>query len=318
MAKSFAELLKNRKKNTEKLSNKIESLKKGGDFNNDPDARMWDLKHLRNKDGNGRATIRFLPAPLGEEEEFVLYYSYFEKNRTTGKWYVHASHMSFDKDAEDPAYTYNGTIYSNTNLTDDEKKKLSIRRQKHYVANILVVDDPVEPENNGKVFLFDYGPMIAGLIEKRMNPNPDVDDFEKADPFDVIEGCNFKIKIVSKKLPGVTNLIPNYESSIWEDCAPMADSEEEMEAIWNKCYKLGEFIDPTNTKLYKSIEKQKIDFAAWIGEEAEEEVSKPAPKEKSIKEDALPESEDDDLPETEEDESIIDDDDDDDFFDKFK
>lgn len=334
MASSFEELLKNRKKTNDSLNKKVESLKKGGSYDKEPDARLWDLKHLKNDDGNGRATIRFLPAPLGEDEPFVQYFSYFHQNKKNGKWYVEKSLKTFGNDEKDPAYDYNGTIYDNQAIAKDDKSKHTIRRNKTYVSNILVVDDPKNPDNNGKVFLFEYGPMIFKMIEARMNPDPNVSDDEPAIPFDPIEGCNFKIKIVSKKLNG--NLTPNYESSTWGPISPLADDAEEMEKIWKKAYPLAkEFLDRSK---YNPYEKQLENFKRVFGfipggtipEDKQEQESKPAAE---VKEKQAPlaevEDDDDNLPWTkDEDETPAvstassaasdDEDDDDDFFARFK
>lgn len=346
MAQSFAELLKNRKKSTENIYKKAEEVTKGGNsYEKEPDPRIWTgTKHLKNKDGNGRATIRFLPAPIGEENAFVLYFSYFHKHQppgaATAKYYVEKSLKTFGNDEKDPAYDYNGTVYSRADLNDKEKQKIAIRRQKKYVSNILVIDDPVKPELNGKVMLFEYGPEIFKLINSRMNPDPSLTKDKPANPFDPLEGCNFELKIVSKMTPD--GLQPSYAASTWESPAPFADSEEEMEAIWNKTYPLeGEFLDRSK---YSTYESQLKNFKRVFGFEpaGEDEnpkakkkapaESKEEPKKKSLKEEL-----DDDIPfaGSDEKESIVDDDDssdeapfdtgssdsdddDDDFFSKFK
>jgi hypothetical protein len=323
MASSIEELLAARKQKAEKLSKKIDSEGKGA--SRDPDARFWTMAHLKDETGSGKAVIRFLPAPPNEDNEYVTYYGYGEKNPTTGKYYFHNSHRSFDGDAKDPAYEYNGKIYSRQDLSKDEKKALSIRRQTHYVSNILVVDDPTEPENNGKVFLFDYGPMIMALIQTRIKPTASDDYTDSVIPFDPIDGCNLKIKIISKKLNN--QLVPNYEKSTWEDPTPLADTPAEMEQIWKKCYSLKEFVDPENVSMYKPLSKQYADFAKWLGEDEEHDekpakappsaskakASKPTPQVK-VDED------DDEIPfEAPAKGKILDEDDDnDDFFSKFK
>jgi len=319
MSDTFAQLLKNRKKNSQKMAKKIEELQTKKSYDDGPDETFWTLSHLRGDDGNGKATIRLLPPSMGDDEPFKMYLSYFQKNKKTGKWYVHASHHSYDKDLDDPAYDYNGKIYGNESLTDDEKKKLTIRRQKHYVWNIRVIDDPAEPSNNGKVFKFDMGPQIFKLIMDRKNTNPPFDDDEyvKCDPWDAIEGCDLKIKIISKTVERIK--MPDYSSSTFGPISPMADTEEEMEAIWKQQYDLKYLVDPEN-KMYKPVAKQKADLAAWLGEESDEddepvreEANKTTKKEK-VKDKVKSEPE----PDEDDEESLIEDDEDeDDFFSKF-
>lgn len=256
MADSFAELMKNRDKINSKVQKKIEEMENKGDG---PDERFFTLKHLRNeKTGKGKAIIRFMPPPKGEDDFYVKYISYFHQNPKTKKYYVNNSHKSFDKDAEDPAYDYNGKLIKEYNGWEDAKKHL-IKQRKVFVSNILVVDDPVEPDNNGKIFLFEYGPQIFDLIKGRINPDPEIDDFEGYSPFDPINGSNLELVIIPK------NNIPEYSNSRWQEQTPLAETEEEMASLWEKCYSLLEFVDPNNTKMYSSIEKQKKDLARYLG-----------------------------------------------------
>ncbi len=59
---------------------------------------------------------------------------------------------------------------------------------KHYVSNILVVNDPKHPENNGKVFLFRYGFTIAQKIKDMTDPPEEFAMFS-IDPWDMQTGA---------------------------------------------------------------------------------------------------------------------------------
>ena len=67
-------------------------------------------------------------------------------------------------------------------------------------------------------------------------------------PFDLWEGANFKIKI--RQVEGYRN----YDKSEFDDVAPLADNDEEMEAIWRKAHSLAEQIAPDK---FKTPEKLK-------------------------------------------------------------
>ncbi len=44
------------------------------------------------------------------------------------------------------------------------------KRKLHYVANILVISDPSAPQNEGKVFKYDFGKKIFDKISDLMQP----------------------------------------------------------------------------------------------------------------------------------------------------
>ena len=64
-------------KEVEKLNNKTGSS----------DDRLWKIE--RDKSGNGYAVIRFLPAPAGEDDDFVQVFSHAFQG--PGGWYIENS-----------------------------------------------------------------------------------------------------------------------------------------------------------------------------------------------------------------------------------
>ena len=74
-----------------------------------------------------------------------------------------------------------------------KRDKDTARKQKRrlsYYSNILVVSDPANPENEGKVFLFRYGKKIFDMIQDQLKafefPNQD-----PVNPFDFWDGVDF-------------------------------------------------------------------------------------------------------------------------------
>ena len=78
--------------------------------------------------------------------------------------------------------------------TDEEKEKASkIMRRENWLANVYVVNDPSNPENDGQVKLLRFGKQLYKIIMDAVNG----DDAEDFGPkiFDLSkDGCNFKIK----------------------------------------------------------------------------------------------------------------------------
>jgi len=140
---------------------------------------------------------------------------------------------------------------STTDDNSPERKQVRLQKRKlNYISNIVVVNDPKHPENNGKVFLFKYGKKIFDKIMDKARPT-----FEDQDPvnvFDYWEGANFKLRI--KMVDGY----PNYDSSEFEPIGPVASSDEDILEVVNQQYKLSEFLEPANFKSYTEL-KAKLD-----------------------------------------------------------
>jgi hypothetical protein len=138
------------------------------------DDRFW--YPANDQAGNGSAVIRFLPKPPGEDVPLVRVWSYRFKG-PSGAWYSEKSLTTLGK--KDPVGEFNSELWNtgdegNRNQARDQKRKLTI------YSNILVLADPANPENEGKVFLYRYGKKFWNLIDRAMNP-PDPNDPEVQD-----------------------------------------------------------------------------------------------------------------------------------------
>lgn len=95
MAQSLQELKKNRNSRFKDLKDKVENMNQGGSNRNN-DERFWYPSV--DKSGNGFAIIRFLDAPIGEEEPFVRVFSHGFKG--PNGWYIENSLTTLGK--QDP------------------------------------------------------------------------------------------------------------------------------------------------------------------------------------------------------------------------
>lgn len=204
------------------------------------DERQW--KPTVDKAGNGYAVLRFLPAPEGNDLPWVRYWDHGFKG-PTGQWYIEKSLTSLGQ--QDPVSEANSKLW---NSGDDRDKELARERKRrlHYVSNVLVEQDPGNPENEGKVMLFTYGKKIHDKIMDVMNP--EFQDEEPMNPFDFWSGASFKLKI--RKFEGYRN----YDKSEFAAPAALSDDDAELESIYEKCYDLNEFIDPENYKSYGELQ----------------------------------------------------------------
>lgn len=233
---------------TEKLVKQVEQMNSSS---GSKDERFW--KPVLGKEGVGSAIIRFLPAPEGEELPWAKLYTHAFQG-PTGSWYIEPSLTTINQ--KDPVTEYNRSLVmknSPDGKLDSCPKRIqdTVRNQKRklsYYANIYVIKDPANPENEGKVMLFKFGKKIFDKILGVMQP--EFDDETPINPFDFWQGANFKLKIVKK------DGYWNYDRSEFDKPAPLLDDDDALEAIWKKQYSLTAFTAPDQFKSYEELEKR--------------------------------------------------------------
>ena len=203
------------------------------------DDRFW--KPSVDESGNGYAVVRFLPAGEGEELPWVRYWDHFFKG-PTGQWYIEKSLTTLGQN--DPVSEHNSRLW-NSGIEDDKEIARKQKRRLHYVSNILVVSDPSNPSNEGKVFLYDYGKKIFDKIMDVMQPQ--FPGEEPINPFDFWKGSDFQLKI--RNVAGYRN----YDKSEFKSPSVLSESEEQLKAIYNQMHDLNEFIDPSSFKSYDEL-----------------------------------------------------------------
>jgi len=234
----FNTLKKNRSNSLNKLNSQLEKIQSKS-YSDPNEGKMW--KPTRDKAGNGFAVIRFLPAPTGEDFPFVRIWDHGFQG-PTGLWYIENSLTTLDRD--DPVSEYNSKLW-NSGVEEDKAEARKMKRRLKYVSNILVVSDPSNPQNEGKVFLYQYGAKIFGKLQELLNPQ--FEDETAADPFNMWEGANFRLKI--QKVAGY----PNYDKSVFDTPSAISDDDSELERIFNEEHSLKELVDPKNFKSYDDL-----------------------------------------------------------------
>jgi len=220
----------------EKISNP-QSESKGDD-------RFW--VPAVDKAGNGYAVIRFLAPPKGEELPWVRIWSHGFQG-SSGKWYIENSLTTIGQ--ADPVSELNTKLWNSGSEIDKETARKQ-KRKLNYITNILVIKDPANPENEGKVFLFKFGKKIFDKIKDVSHPQ--FEDEKPVNPFDFWEGANFKLKI--RNVEGYRN----YDKSEFDSPSAIADDDSIIESIWNKQFSLVEFLDSRHFKSYEFL-KQKLE-----------------------------------------------------------
>lgn len=234
----FKKLKSQRGSTLSKLTEKLETMNKGGGAQKDE--RIYK-PGFDKKEGKGYAVVRFIPNEHGEP--FVRVFSHmFNAN---GSWYVENSRSTIGE--EDPVGISNGLYWKKSEVEGNktyENVARSRKRNTKYYANVLVIKDTVNPDNNGKVMIYEFGAQIFKMIEGAAKP--EFDDTDPMDPFDMWTGADFKIKIVGREMPdtrtGKTIVVPNYEKSEFDKVSELFDGDDEKkEEVFKKAYDLSEF-----------------------------------------------------------------------------
>ena len=237
---SFADLKKQSRSGslTERLMKKVEKLNEKG---NNTDERLW--KPAVDKAGNGYAVVRFLPQHANMDLPWVQVWSHAFQG--PGGWYIENSLTTVGKD--DPVGELNRSLWNSGRESDKDIARKQKRKLSYY-ANVYVVKDSSNPENEGKVFIYKFGKKIFDKITAAMQP--EFDDEEAINPFDFWKGANFKLKI--KQVAGFWN----YDSSEFGKVEALLDDDKALEAIYDKVNDLSEFVAPDQFKDYEALKKR--------------------------------------------------------------
>jgi len=245
----------NLKRNRDQISKLVQAAEAAGgstEQKNYGDDRIW--KPTVDKAGNGYAVLRFLPANEGQDLPWVRYWDHGFKG-PTGQWYIENSLTSIGQN--DPVGELNSRLW-NSGIEADKERARAQKRRLHYVTNVLVVSDPGNPANEGKVMLYKFGKKIFEKIMDAMQP--EFADETPVNPFDFWEGANFKLKI--RNVEGYRN----YDKSEFASASALHDGDESrLEGVYNQLHDLSEFTDPKN---YKSYDELKAKLMRVLGEEA--------------------------------------------------
>ena len=204
------------------------------------DERLW--KPEVDKAGNGYAVIRFLPAPDGEDLPWAQVWSHAFQG--PGGWYIENSLTTLGK--KDPVSDLNRTLWNSGSDADKEIARKQKRKLSYY-SNIYVLQDPANPQNEGRVFLYKYGKKIFDKLTEAMQPA--FADETPINPFDFWKGADFKVKI--RKVEGYWN----YDKSEFAEPSTLKGFDDsELELIWKQQYSLTDFTAPDKFKTFEELD----------------------------------------------------------------
>jgi hypothetical protein len=233
----FKDLKKRSQDNISRLTDELNKMNKGAESYKDD--RIW--KPELDQASNGFAVIRFLPPVEGEDVPWVRIFSHGFQGK--GGWFIENCPTTIG--GKCPLCESNGELW-NSGVEDDKNVARDRKRKLSYFSNILVVSDPKNPQNEGKVFLFKYGKKIFDKIMEKIQP--EFVDESPVNVFDFWKGADFKLKI--RKVAGYVN----YDKSEFDTPQPVLGGvDKKLEELWSKQYKLQDFLKPENFKTYEEL-----------------------------------------------------------------
>lgn len=173
-------------------------------------------------------TVRLLPFAKAPENTFYHYYNHGWTSFATGQYVQALSPQTYGE--RDPIAEERFRA-SRTGSEEEKEKAQAIRRMEKWLVNVYVIDDPSNPDNNGKVKMLRYGKQLQKIITEAIEG----EDAEEFGPriFDLgPDGVNFKIKVEQQ------GDYPTYVSSRFTTAGKIDLSEAEQEKIYNNVFDL--------------------------------------------------------------------------------
>jgi len=172
---------------------------------------------LRTEVGN-TYTVRLIPNVKDPAKTFFHYYTHGWTSFATGQYVNHISPNTWGE--RDPIAETRYRL-SKTGSEEEKSKASSILRRENWMVNVYVVNDPVNPDNNGTIKLLRFGRQLHKIIMDAMQ-GEEAEDFGPR-IFDVANGCDFRIKVekqgdyptyVSSKFGMPKSLNTDYEGGV--------------------------------------------------------------------------------------------------------
>ncbi len=210
-------------------------------YDNNVDTRFWKLS--RDEAGNGGALIRFLPD--ANEVMFVTLERINARRAQKGYFVSEWSPKSIGLPCP-----FNEKFSELWNKGEKDTAKL-LGRSTRYITNIKVIKDPANPDNEGKIFLYDMSHTMMEMLKNVMIKTDAMEALgeEPVQVFNPLDGQNFllKAKIGTNKI--VTYSDSKFADKVTSIYGDMSEAEADIKA---NAFELKEFLEPAN---FKSVEE---------------------------------------------------------------
>lgn len=228
----------------------FQSIKAALNKNNDKSGGGLYNEIMKTAVGN-TYTVRLLPDSKSPADTFLHYYVHGWNSFATGAYVQAISPQTFGE--RDPISEER--FRAKRTGTDDEKSKMeAVRRSEKWLVNVYVIEDPANPENNGKVKILRYGKQLQKIILEAIE-GEDAEEYGVERVFDLgPEGVNLKIKVEQQ------GDYPSYVSSRFTAAGKLKLSEDEQQKIYDSANTLK---DVFTVKSFDEL-KQMVDEHVYV------------------------------------------------------
>ena len=219
---------------------------------------------MQTKVGN-TFTVRLLPFAKDPSKTFFHYYNHGWNSFATGQYVQTLSPQTFGE--RDPIAEERFKVLR-TGSDEDKEKMSAVRRLEKWLVNVYVIDDPANPDNNGKVKILRYGKQLQKIITEAIEG----EDAEEFGPriFDLgSEGVNFKIKVEQQ------GDFPTYVSSRFTAAGKVDLSEDQQKDIYDGTFDLTEVF---TLKSYDDLKEMFNEHYYCKTEDTTPETTAPVPE----------------------------------------
>lgn len=222
--------------------------------------------------------VRLLPNPNAPKETIFHYYNHAWNSNSTGKFIMTMCPTTFGETCPIDAH------YLKTYRTGSESEKSAtapLSRKENWMANVYVVSDPVNPENEGTVKILRYGKELAKIIQSAIDGD-DSEEFGVEKVFDVANGSTLRIKCESRTgdRRGSSKQFITYAASKFLSPSSLDLSKQQIEGLYESLHDLKAVNKQTSAAEMQRLLDEHF-FNLTLGsedEEAEEITSLPSSK----------------------------------------
>lgn len=177
-------------------------------------------------------TIRLIPNVENVDDTFFHHYLNQWTSKKDGSFISTISLKTFSE--QDPINDIRWKLYNEWKKTEpgkNEKFENPIKEKEAWLVNALWVENPANPDLNGKVQVLNMGPQLKKIVDTAMT-GEDSEEFGAA-IFDLSkDGCDFKIKAEEQ------GIYTSYIASRFTTKSKLSLSDEEIEEVYNSVHDL--------------------------------------------------------------------------------
>lgn len=222
-------------------SNMFESIKNALDKAKSKTSTGSAYRNILQLEAPATYVVRLLPNIKNPEESILHYFHHGWNSIATGQYASITSPSTWGERC--PVSELYFKVMRDGSEADKERAKANLRRKENWLVNVLVVNDPKKPENNGTIKVLRYGRQLDKIIQSAINGD-DSEEFG-ARIFDLSpEGCNLRIKVelVSDK-PGAPKY-PTYTASKFLNPSAIEGLDDgKIQETYDNIFDLNTFIE---------------------------------------------------------------------------